>query len=76
MKHGFMNRRNIIKNRLVAILGKYSPKETIDIDVLDDSYTCLVEGGVILERSLQDNTVLANQILSYRRYLKLLFNPD
>lgn len=57
------------------IAKRYPPREGVDLDALADMATTIVEGGIILSRTLNDKTMLAQQMLAYRNYVKLAFEP-
>ncbi|MEL7538720.1 MAG: TetR family transcriptional regulator [Pseudomonadota bacterium] len=42
-------------------------------EVLADMLTAVIEGGILLSRSLNDKALLPMQLLQYRSYLQLLF---
>jgi TetR/AcrR family transcriptional regulator, transcriptional repressor for nem operon len=65
-----------IADMLANIAKRYPPREGVDLDALADMATALVEGGIILSRTLNDKTMLAQQMLAYRNYVKLAFEPQ
>ena len=65
--------RTRFRARLDAIAARYPPKQDVDLDALADMAATLVEGGLVLGRMLQDQTVLPRQIRLYRDYVRLLF---
>ena len=76
IKSGLLQWRKLISDRLVQIEKKYKPQEDISIDALADMFTSSIEGGIIISRALQDNQALVDQVLTYRAYLRLLFEKD
>lgn len=54
----------------------YEPREPVDLDTLADMVSAVVEGGLVLSRAADDQTILPAQILLLRSYIKLLFEPD
>lgn len=70
---GVLAWRTRFRARLDAIAARYPPKQDVDLDALADMAATLVEGGLVLGRMLQDQTVLPRQIRLYRDYVRLLF---
>ena len=61
--------------RLEAIAAERPPRDSVDLGALADMITVTVEGGIILSKALHDPKLLAEQILLFRSYVKLLFSP-
>jgi TetR/AcrR family transcriptional regulator, transcriptional repressor for nem operon len=72
---GMLAWRNRFRERLRAIAGSYPPRHEVDLDALADTAYTLVEGGLILGRVLQDNTILPRQILLFRDFVRMIFVP-
>jgi AcrR family transcriptional regulator len=70
---GILGWRRRFRERLDLIAARYPPRQEIDLDALADMAATLVEGGLVLGRLLQDMTVLPQQILLYRDFVRLLF---
>ncbi len=64
------------RERLEAIAEKYPPKEPVDLDVLADMVSSVVEGGLVISRALRESAVTGQQLMAYRTFVKLLFSPD
>ncbi len=54
----------------------YPTREPVDYDALADMLSGIVEGGIVLAKALKEPEVLARQILLFRNYVKLLFQPS
>jgi len=67
--------RGRISSMLDNIARRYPPREGVDLDVLADMATSIVEGGIILSRTFDDKSMLAQQMMAYRNYVKLAFEP-
>ena len=67
--------RGRIAVMLDNIAKKYPPRDGVDLDALADMATSIVEGGIILSRTFGDKSMLAQQMLAYRNYVKLAFEP-
>ncbi len=66
--------RDRFRGMFDEIAAVYEPNEPVDLDTLADMLSGVVEGGIILSRALGDTKVLAQQILQFRTYVKLLFS--
>jgi TetR/AcrR family transcriptional regulator, transcriptional repressor for nem operon len=72
---GMLAWRRRFRARFELIAERYPPRVETDFDALSDMACSLVEGGLILGRVLNDNTILPRQILLFRDYIRLLFAP-
>lgn len=75
-RQGFIAWRNTLSDRLEKVVEKYSPKLEINTEELADMFATTIEGGIILSRVFNDNGMLVKQLLSYRNYLRVLFEPQ
>lgn len=73
---GFIAWRKRFRTYLDRIAERYPPKAPVDMEALADMATVLVDGGIILSRALKDRAILPAQIMNYRSYIKLLFDPS
>ncbi len=74
-EEGILAWRKRFGGYLRAIAERYPPKVETDLDTLADSMMAIVEGGIILSKSLKDRKALPAQIMHFRNYIKLLFEP-
>lgn len=58
-----------------GIAAVYPPREPLDLDDLADMLSCVVDGGIIMSKTLNDPKRLERQILAFRTFVKLLFTP-
>jgi TetR/AcrR family transcriptional repressor of nem operon len=72
---GIASWRRRVRVRLDDIAARYPPDAGVDLDALADMATALVEGGIILSRTFNDNSLLQRQVMAYRNYVKLAFEP-
>ncbi|WP_084398189.1 TetR/AcrR family transcriptional regulator [Henriciella aquimarina] len=70
---GMIRWRSLFLSFLEDIVRTYPPRTEVDIDVLADMLSSTVEGGIVLSKVFNDPKVLADQILQYRTYVRLLF---
>lgn len=73
--HGIRAWRARVSDQLAEILTRYKPRPGVEVDALADMATAIVEGGIILSRTFDDKNLLAQQMMAYRNYVKLAFEP-
>lgn len=73
MQRGLLSWRHTIMTRLREIVIQYPKESELSLETIADMFTATIEGGIILARNFQDNALLANQILAYRAFLRMLF---
>jgi len=74
-RSGVLAWRARFRQRLDRIAAKYPPRVEVDLDDLADMVASLVEGGIILSRITKDKDVLPRQVLLYRDFIRLMFQP-
>lgn len=72
-KVGVLGWRRLFKDRLEAINEKYPMQLDTSLDEVADMLTSTVEGGIILSRVFGNQKLLAQQLLQFRNYVRLLF---
>lgn len=70
---GHMTWRRVIRERLDRIAVDYPPRMDVDFDALADMFSALADGGIILSRSLRAPTLLGQQLMLYRGFVKSVF---
>ena len=65
--------RNRFRTQLGLIAEKYPPRDDVDIEALADMVSSVIEGGIIVSKVLKDPEILAQQVMLFRSYLRLLF---
>ena len=53
----------------------YPPREPVDLDDVADMLSCVVDGAIIMSKTLNDPKKLERQILMFRTCIKLMFAP-
>lgn len=53
----------------------YPPQEEVDLDALADFVSTVVEGGIVIAKSLGEPKMTAGQVMLLRQYIRLLFLP-
>ncbi|WP_144094744.1 TetR/AcrR family transcriptional regulator [Croceicoccus sediminis] len=69
---GWRKRFRAMLDEIAAI---YPPRDEVDLDAVADMVSGQVEGGIILSRALEDSSILPQQVVLLRSYIKLLFSP-
>ena len=70
---GFKEWKKLYEDRIKQIMKKYPPQIEIDSGELAEMIMCIIEGGFILSKSLQDAKLIARSVRQFRRYLQLIF---
>lgn len=65
--------REIFSNQLKKINQQYEMKTETSVKDLADMLTTVLEGGIIVSRTLSKQKILPRQILLYRDHLRLLY---
>ncbi|KQT05803.1 MULTISPECIES: TetR/AcrR family transcriptional regulator [Bradyrhizobium] len=60
---------------LDGIAAVHRPREPIDLDDLAEMISCVVDGAIIMSKTLNDPKRLERQILLFRSCVKLIFAP-
>jgi AcrR family transcriptional regulator len=62
---------------LETIAAVHPPREPVDLAVVAEMLSCIIDGGIIMAKVTGDPARLAYQILAYRAFVKMLFAaPD
>jgi len=69
-----MNTR--FRDRLALVAERYPPREPVDLDALAEMVSCVVDGGIIMAKVMNDPPRLVRQLLAYRAFVKLQFSPQ
>ncbi len=67
--------RKRFRDMFDEIAETYPPNDKVDFDALADFVSTVVEGGIVMARSLDDPRAAGDQVLLLRSYVKLLFTP-
>ena len=54
----------------------HPPRDRIDLDDVSQMLSCVVDGAIIMSKTLNEPKQLARQVRAYRSYVKLLFTPS
>jgi len=61
--------------RLEGVAQHYSQRITVSLDDLADMLSAVVDGGIILSKATGDTSSLPRQLLLYRDFIRLIFQP-
>ena len=61
------------RKRLDLIAERYPPKVDVNLDAMADMLAAVVDGGIILSKTLAQPKHLPEQILLYRAFVRLVF---
>ncbi len=70
---GVLSWRELFLMHLERIADKYPMKIERPLDELADLLTSVIEGGIVMSKVLDDGTILPNQLLQYRDYIRLIY---
>ena len=65
--------RNMFTHQLGEINQQYPMKIDTTVNNLSDMLSTIIEGGIIMSRTLSEQKILIQQILQYRNYLRLIY---
>ncbi|OOZ41266.1 hypothetical protein BOW53_04620 [Solemya pervernicosa gill symbiont] len=71
---GMLSWRELFEERLARIAARYPMRIEVSLTELADMLTSVIEGSIVVSRVFSTQAVLAEQLLQYRTYLRLLFN--
>lgn len=60
---------------LSEIARVHPPREQVDIGDVADMFSCIVDGGIIMSKALNEPRCLERQLLAFRSFVKMLFMP-
>ena len=61
---------------LDEIAASHPPREPVDLDDIADMLSCVVDGGIIMSKTLNDPGRLSRQVLAFRSFVKLIFSDQ
>jgi TetR/AcrR family transcriptional repressor of nem operon len=67
--------RNELTKLIERIIDKYPPRAEVDPASLADGFMSVFEGAFILEKSMEEVAITAQQLHHYKTYVELLFKP-
>ena len=61
---------------LEEIAAVHPPREPVALADIADMLSCVVDGGIIMSKALNDPRRLERQVLAFRAFVKLIFAPS
>lgn len=61
---------------LEAIAAVHPPREPVKLADIADMLSCVVDGGIIMSKALNDPRRLERQVLAFRSFVKLIFSAS
>jgi TetR/AcrR family transcriptional repressor of nem operon len=72
---GFAYWGDMYVRRIEAVKAMYPPVMEVDSRELSETIMCIIEGGFILAKSLDEAQVVSRTSRHFRNYLQLIFKP-
>ena len=76
IREGMLRWRHMIMRQLEQVNAEYNMETEVTQETLADSFTAIIEGGIMLTRNFDDNRLLVNQVLAYRSFIRLLYGAS
>jgi TetR/AcrR family transcriptional repressor of nem operon len=70
---GVLSWRRIFLEHFESVAAEYPMKIDKPLDELADMLSSIIEGGILMSKVLKDRSILPNQILQFRSYVRLMF---
>lgn len=67
--------RERFRARLERVAAQYPPRIAVNLDDLADMLAVVADGGIILSKVTGNKSLLARQLLQYRDFVRLVFQP-
>ena len=58
------------------VAATYPPRAAVDLDTLAEMLSCVVDGGIIMGKTLRDPHLLEQQIMAFRSFVSLVFSSQ
>ena len=68
--------RKRFRGWLNEIAAVHPPREGVDLDAMADMVSTVVDGGIIISRAMDEPKVVAQQIMLYRSFVEMAFEPQ
>jgi TetR/AcrR family transcriptional repressor of nem operon len=69
----FLAWREKLTGQFMRAADRHPMREDVDLPSLGDEFIILIEGAFILAKSLNDPSIVAEQLRHYKRYIKMVF---
>ncbi|HSO48045.1 MAG TPA: TetR/AcrR family transcriptional regulator [Rhizobiaceae bacterium] len=75
MREGVLEWRERFLKLIGEIEEHYQPRDPVDREALADMINTVIEGGIVMSKALNDPRSLGDQVMLFRSYIKLLYEP-
>ena len=75
MREGVLEWRERFLKLIGEIEEQYQPRDPVDREALADMINTVIEGGIVMSKALNDPRSLGDQVMLFRSYIKLLYEP-
>jgi TetR/AcrR family transcriptional repressor of nem operon len=75
-RRGVLSWRKRFRGWLDEISEVHAPRPGINLDDMADMVSAVADGGLVLGRALGEPKLVAQQIMLYRRFVELAFEPE
>ena len=75
-RRGVLSWRKRFRSWLDEISEVHAPRPGINLDDMADMVSAVADGGLVLGRALGEPKLVAQQIMLYRRFVELAFEPE
>ncbi|MBY8976135.1 TetR/AcrR family transcriptional regulator [Rhodobacteraceae bacterium NNCM2] len=65
--------RERMHKRLLGIAERYQPRIEVDLEALADMMAALIDGSIILSKTVREKEALPRQVLLYRQFVEVVF---
>lgn len=65
--------REMFGLKITKAVEYHKPEKEVDADSLADLLTCILEGALLISKTMKDSKLVAPQLAHYRKYLEALF---
>lgn len=75
-QQNLLNWRTRFHARLTAIANIHPPRHSVDLEAMADMLVVLVDGAIILSKTVREKEVLPRQIALYARFVAAVFEDE
>lgn len=76
MREGLEAWRDMMQRKLAAADAAYERHTDQSLETLANMFTGIIEGGILLARNFDNNQLLADQVLAYRSFIRMIYEAS
>ena len=76
IREGLAAWRDMVQAKLKAVDAAYQRHTDQSAETLANMFTGVIEGGIVLARNFDNNQILADQILAYRSFIRMIYDAS